>query len=77
MFFKIIIYFRTPTIDGTDNGKAWPVFTTIEESSLLHIDSVQPKIIKNPYEDKYNFWRDLPLFSRLVDTKSSYKKTEL
>jgi hypothetical protein len=62
---KIIICSRILTIDGTDNGKAWPVFTSIGESVLLHIDSVQPKVIKNPLEKEYKFWSELPLLSRL------------
>ncbi|XP_060847593.1 juvenile hormone esterase-like isoform X1 [Rhopalosiphum padi] len=56
---------KIPTIDGTDNGKAWPEFTSIGESVLLHIDSVQPKVIKNPLEKEYKFWSELPLLSRL------------
>lgn len=59
------MFYRIPTIDGTDNGKSWPEFTSIGESHLLHIDSVQPKIIKNPLEKEYTFWSGLPLVSRL------------
>lgn len=77
---QIINCFRTPTVDGTDNGSAWPVFTTVKDSSLLYIDSAQPKIIKNPYEEKYKFWSELPLSSRLdksTSTKTSFVKSEL
>lgn len=56
---------KIPTIDGTDNGKTWPEFTSIRESLLLHIDSVQPKIIKNPLEKEYTFWSGLPIVSLL------------
>jgi carboxylesterase 2 len=69
-------------VDGTDNGLAWPVFTTVEDSSLLHIDSAQPSVIKNPYEDKFKFWSGLPLTSRLnisipsISTTKSYVKSE-
>lgn len=72
--------FREPTIDGTDNGPAWPAFTSIDESSLLHIDSVNPKIVKNPFEEKYKFWKELPLYSRLeklATPKKSNAKSEL
>jgi len=57
--------FRELTIDGTNNGPAWPAFTSIEESSLLHIDSIHPKIVKNSFQEKYKFWKELPLHSRL------------
>jgi len=71
---------REPTVDGTDNGPAWPAFTSIEESSLLHIDSVSPKIVKNPFQEKYKFWKGLPLHSRLeklAALKKSNIKSEL
>lgn len=67
-------------MDGTDNGSVWPEFTTVEDSSLLYIDSVQPSIIKNPYGEKYTFWSGLPLTSRLntsIPTEKSYAKSEL
>ncbi|KAL5242178.1 hypothetical protein ACI65C_009588 [Semiaphis heraclei] len=71
---------KTPTVDGTDNGQAWPVFTSIGQSELLHIDSVQPKLVKNPFEKKYKFWSELPLLSGLkefVIPKKSNLKNEL
>lgn len=52
------------TIDGKDNGLAWPAFTSINESSVLHIDSAQPKLVKNPYAEIYKFWSELPVLSR-------------
>ncbi|XP_025194178.1 venom carboxylesterase-6-like [Melanaphis sacchari] len=61
---------KIPTIDGTDNGKAWPVFTSVEESAILHINSNQPKIVKNPFVKEYTFWSGLPLLSRLNTSKS-------
>lgn len=72
--------FREPTIDGTDNGPAWPPFTAIDESSLLHIDSADLKIVKNPFREKYRFWKELPLHSRLEKLallKGTNAKSEL
>lgn len=73
-------FFRTPTVDGTENGLDWPVFTTIKDSSFLYIGSDQPTTIKNPYEEKYTFWRGLPLTSCLntsIPINKSYVKSEL
>lgn len=73
-------FFSTPTVDGTENGAAWPAFTSMEKSSLLHIDSVEPKIVRNPFEEKYKFWSELPLLSRLSKiklSKESSTKNEL
>lgn len=80
MYHDKIICFRIPTVDGTDNGQAWPVFTSIEESTLLHIDSVQPKLAKNPFMEEYKFWSELPLLSGLnkfTSPKKSNIKNEL
>lgn len=80
IYYVKVIYFRTPTVDGTDNGQAWPVFTSIGQSELLHIDSVQPKLVKNPFEKKYKFWSELPLLSGLkkfISPKNSNLKNEL
>lgn len=75
----VIICYRTPTIDGTENGRVWPEFTSIK-SSLLQINSVQPNILENPYVEKYKFWSGLPMHSRLeklISLKKSNKKIEL
>ncbi|VVC41625.1 Carboxylesterase type B, conserved site,Carboxylesterase, type B,Carboxylesterase type B [Cinara cedri] len=56
---------KTLTIDGKDDGKAWPEFKSIEKLSVLHIDSARPKLVQNPFAEKYKFWNELPLFSRL------------
>ncbi|XP_060878022.1 juvenile hormone esterase-like isoform X1 [Metopolophium dirhodum] len=61
---------ETPTIDGTDTGTAWPKFTYDEQFSVLHIDSAQPKIIQNPFDEKYKFWNQLPYNFRLNQTMS-------
>ncbi|XP_050531732.1 juvenile hormone esterase-like [Daktulosphaira vitifoliae] len=63
-----------PTIDGKENGLAWPQFESFEESSILHLNSPQPNIKLNPFKEKYNFWNKLPLLSHLneiVSKKSS------
>jgi len=65
---------RTPTIDGTDSGSVWPAFTSIEDSSLLHIDSARPKVVKNPFGEVYKFWSELPLMSRLLESTGSPKR---
>jgi len=69
----MLFFYRTLTIDGTDNGTAWPEFTSINDSSLLYIDSVKPKIVNNMYSEKYKFWDSLPLFSRLYKLKTLTK----
>jgi len=61
----ICICFSELTIDGTNNGSAWPAFTSMEESSLLYIDLIHPKIVNNSFQGKYKFWKELPLHSRL------------
>lgn len=74
------MYYREPTIDGTDNGPVWPTFTSVEESSILLIDSTEPKIVKNPFQEKYKFWNELPILSRydqFIALKKSNTKTEL
>lgn len=74
------MFYREPTIDGTNNGTPWQRFTSIEESSILLIDSVEPKIIKNPFVEKYTFWNELPIFSRfdqIIALKKTNIKTEL
>lgn len=69
-----LYHFRTPTIDGTDGGTAWPKFTSVEDSSLLHIDSERPKLVKNPFAKKYKFWSSLPLLSRLEKSIAMQKQ---
>jgi len=78
---KQYIFFSTPTIDGTDAGPAWPKFAFNEHFEILHIDSAQPKIIQNPFYEKYKFWNQLPFSFNLNQTippkKSPNSKTEL
>lgn len=68
----IIVCFRIPTIDGTDNGTLWPPLNATEET-FLHINSVKPQIIKNPLMDMHKFWSELPLNSRLKKFASTKK----
>ncbi|XP_050428100.1 juvenile hormone esterase-like [Adelges cooleyi] len=53
------------TIDGSVNGQSWPRHTQIENSLMVYINSSQPKIDQNPFQDKYRFWEGLPTLSRL------------
>jgi len=54
--------YRSPTIDGTMDGRPWPTFNS-QRQLILHIHSDGPDIIQNPFEEKYNFWNNLPLLS--------------
>lgn len=75
-----ILLFRTPTIDGSDIGDAWPKLSSNNNFTFVHINSAQPKIIQNPFGDKYKFWeRNSHYFhSRQTSSrKSKYIKNEL
>lgn len=77
LYFKyksqyIIVFLRIPTIDGTDNGTLWPQLNATG-ATLLHIDSVKPKLIKSPLMDYYKFWNELPLNTRLNKLASKKK----
>ncbi|XP_050430240.1 juvenile hormone esterase-like [Adelges cooleyi] len=54
-----------PTVDGEDDGPAWPQFTSLEHSLLLHVNSPKPTTKQNPFVEKYRFWKELPLLSHL------------
>jgi len=55
---------KIPTIDGTENGSVWPTFNQ-QDQPILHINSDQPNIIGNPFEEKYTFWNNLSLLHNL------------
>lgn len=69
--------FRIPTIDGSDSGNAWPKFTSNKTFPTLLIDSAQPKIIENPFQEKYAFWSQLLKFDQNSSKKSPDIHTEL
>ncbi|VVC41621.1 Carboxylesterase type B, conserved site,Carboxylesterase, type B,Carboxylesterase type B [Cinara cedri] len=56
------------TIDGTDKGNKWPLFS-IKNLEYLLINSSTPVLSKKPYMDEYKFWNELPLLSRLLESE--------
>lgn len=50
------------TIDGTDNGKEWPLMDSKSTKYLL-ISSSKPVISNKPFMKEYEFWNGLPLLS--------------
>ncbi|XP_050531739.1 juvenile hormone esterase-like isoform X2 [Daktulosphaira vitifoliae] len=54
-----------PTINGLINGQLWPAYTSVENFQLLYINSSKPQIKKNSFNEKYQFWNNLPILSRL------------
>lgn len=77
----LYIFFRTPTIDGAENGSAWPSFNS-QKQIILHINTSGSNVIQNPFVENYVFWNNLPLLSNIkimvkgVPT-SVHKKHEL
>ncbi|XP_060845477.1 uncharacterized protein LOC132925065 [Rhopalosiphum padi] len=64
-----------PTIDGTDNGKKWPLLDS-ESMQYLLISSSKPIISTKPFIEEYTFWKSLPLSSQFKKTEEVLK-TEL
>lgn len=55
-------FYSNPTIDGTENGLAWPKFTRSNQR-MMHLNSSYPSITDNPFVDDYEFWSRLPISS--------------
>lgn len=75
-----ILLFRIPTIDGSDRGDAWPLLNSNKKYTFLHINSSQPKVIQNPFGEKYTFWDNISHYfqsNRTSLRKSPYIKNEL
>lgn len=72
---------ETLTINGTDAGAVWPEFSANDKFPFLYIDSAQPTIIPNPFEEKYQFWsqlfRRLRRSNEIASRKSPDVKTKL
>jgi len=67
--------FSKVTIDGTDNGKEWPLLDSKSMKYLL-ISSSKPVISKKPFMKEYEFWNGLPLLSAFKKS-AEVLKTEL
>lgn len=64
--------FSNTTIDGTDQGKEWPLFDSKSMKYLL-IGSSKPVISKKPFSDEYTFWKGLPLLSKNTGSEDVLK----
>lgn len=62
--------YRTPTIDGKENGLEWPTFNQ-QMQRILHVNSHQPNVIQNPFEETYAFWKNLSLLNNLKNLIST------
>lgn len=69
-----IIFFSLLTVDGKNNEVTWPASTSVDDSFFLHIDSAHPKVVKNPFLEKYKFWNELPLWSSLYKSAGRQEK---
>lgn len=67
--------FSKLTIDGTENGKEWPLMDPKSMKYVL-ISSSKPIISKKPFIEEYEFWKGLPLLSAFKKS-GEILKTEL